>query len=118
MNAQLALMEAGLLTFPQPRLERSTNRHWLLSDADLDRWMKASKDEKDLIIRVDDLPMEVRRLWDRATTNTEKKCILEKYESLQWEAGQLLLDFDEWDKNASVQWEQVLVEPGILPLHR
>ena len=80
--------------------------------------MKGSKEEKDLIIRVDDLPLEARRLWERATTKTEKDYILEKFGSLQWEAGQLLLDFDEWDKNASVQWEQVLVEPGILPLHR
>jgi len=116
MNTQLSLMEAGHL--PRPRLERSTCRHWLLSDADRDRWMKGSKEEKDLIIRVDDLPLEARRLWERATTKTEKDYILEKFGTLQWEAGQLLLDFDEWDKNASVQWEQVLVEPGILPLHR
>jgi hypothetical protein len=76
--------------------------------------MKGTREEKDMIIRVDDLPREVRAVWDSATTKEEKDRILENYEKINWEPEEEVA-FDQWDDIEPVQWEHLL-EIGIQPL--
>lgn len=103
----------------RPRLERSTCRHWLLSEADRERWMKGTREEREMIIRVDDLPREARAVWDSATTKEEKERILENYEKIKW-ASEQELDFADWGEidTSTLQWEHLLVEHGIEPVEK